>query len=73
MYTTVEYTEEKLKRIKYKKYIQVLMKLKLKRNEDELRGATRDLRKELSGRKKLAGRHVNMKNEWWKKKCPTYP
>ena len=50
------------------------MKVKLKRNEDELRGATRDLRKELSGRKKLAGLHVNMKNEWWKKKkCPTYP
>ena len=49
------------------------MKLKLKRNEDELRGTTRDLRKELSGRKKLAGRHVNMENEWWKKKCPTYP
>ena len=49
------------------------MKVKLKRNEDELRDATRDLRKELSGRKKLAGRQVNMKNEWWKKKCPTYP
>ena len=49
------------------------MKVKLKRNEDELRGATRDLRKELSRRKKLAGRHVNMKNEWWKKKMSDLP
>ena len=49
------------------------MKVKLKRNEDELRGATRDLRKELSGRKKLAGRHVNMKNEWWKKNVRLTP